>query len=582
MIYIDVDTAVTVPVNIMPLTDDSDFKTRETGVAYNQAGMDLVWNFVTPSGTITQTAVTPTTSGVHDWTHVGDGMYKIEIPATGGTVNNDTEGVGYFTGICTGVLAWRSPDICFRPAVLNDALLEGGDKLEVDVKQWNGTNVPSPDTAGYPKVTVKSGTGTGEINLSSGNARADLRQILGTNLSESTTARIADNWRQFYDNSDMSSSAIVGNIDATTSSRSTSDATAANQTTMLSRLTVTRAGFLDFLNIGGNVASQADVQGITQSQKCRITFPPQFERPESSSTAYRVHIITVNEQNEPEDMDSIPTVTAENNAATDRSSNLGTVTKVSATTGQYYVDYTVASSHAIEGIMFKVSVTENSNTTVYVAGTSVVDTTAIDFTAADRTKLEAIHSKLPSKDYIAGTANSDGDVELDDATGDFPGSVGSVAGNVDGTINGFTAAAKAVINAEADTALSDYDGPTKAELDAAFAEIKGAGFSATDTLEAIRNRGDAEWVTATGFNTTTPPTAAAITTAVLTTQMTEDYAALNTAPTLAQAMFEIRAELVEVSTSGTTKTTKKIDGSTTATTSTLNDATNPTSTTRAT
>jgi hypothetical protein len=37
-----------------------------------------------------------------------------------------------------------------------------------NVTQWSGTNVASPDTAGYPKVTVKSGTGTGELDLSSG------------------------------------------------------------------------------------------------------------------------------------------------------------------------------------------------------------------------------------------------------------------------------------------------------------------------------------------------------------------------------------------------------------------------------
>lgn len=125
MIYIDVDTAVTVPVNVMPLTDDTDFKTRETGVAYNESGMDLVWNFCTPGGTITQTAVTPTTSGDYDWTHTGDGMYQIEIPASGGaSINNATEGTGYFTGVCDGVLPWRGPDIVFRAAGLNDLLIE--------------------------------------------------------------------------------------------------------------------------------------------------------------------------------------------------------------------------------------------------------------------------------------------------------------------------------------------------------------------------------------------------------------------------------------------------------------------------
>jgi hypothetical protein len=58
------------------------------------------------------------------------------------------------------------------------------------------------------------------------------------------------------------------------------------------------------------------------------------------------------------------------------------------------------------------------------------------------------------------------------------------------------------VNAACDAALADYDAPTKAELDAAFTEIKGATWSSvTDTLEAIRDRGDAAWTTATGFST---------------------------------------------------------------------------------
>lgn len=43
--------------------------------------------------------------------------------------------------------------------------------LAADVTKWTGTAVASPDTAGYPKVTVKSGTGTGEVSLSSGLVR---------------------------------------------------------------------------------------------------------------------------------------------------------------------------------------------------------------------------------------------------------------------------------------------------------------------------------------------------------------------------------------------------------------------------
>lgn len=77
------------------------------------------------------------------------------------------------------------------------------------------------------------------------------------------------------------------------------------------------------------------------------------------------------------------------------------------------------------------------------------------------------------------------------------------------------------------------------------------------------------------------PTAAENFTAVLTTALTEAYAADGVAPTLAQAIFLIMQSLHEFAISGTTRTVKKLDGTTTAATFTLDDATNPTSTTRA-
>jgi hypothetical protein len=178
--WLDVDAALSeVPVNLLPLTDDTDFKTRETGVTYNQAGMDLVWNFVTSAGAYTQTAVTPTTAGDYDWAHQGDGMYSIEIPASGGaSINNDTEGYGWFTGYCTGVLPWRGPTIGFRAAALNDALCDGGDNLDVNVVQWLGTACATPTVAGVPEV--------------------DLTHILGHLLTQTGT-QVADGFEHFFD-----------------------------------------------------------------------------------------------------------------------------------------------------------------------------------------------------------------------------------------------------------------------------------------------------------------------------------------------------------------------------------------------
>jgi hypothetical protein len=131
-IWMDVDIAVaSAPVNMMPLIDDTDFKTIEDGVVFNQSGLALFWNFTTTLGVTTVTAVTPTTGDDHDWTDfTTSGMYGIEIPVSGGDVNNDTEGVGHFTGFATGILPWRGPTIGFRAAAINDALLDSNTLLD--------------------------------------------------------------------------------------------------------------------------------------------------------------------------------------------------------------------------------------------------------------------------------------------------------------------------------------------------------------------------------------------------------------------------------------------------------------------
>ena len=73
-----------------------------------------------------------------------------------------------------------------------------------------------------------------------------------------------------------------------------------------------------------------------------------------------------------------------------------------------------------------------------------------------------------------------------------------------------------------------------------------------------------------------------IVTAMLTTQMTEAYAADTVAPTLAQILFMIWSLSAEKAIVTTTVTAKKLDGATTSMTFTLNDQSNPTSITRAT
>lgn len=152
------------------------------------------------------------------------------------------------------------------------------------------------------------------------------------------------------------------------------------------------------------------------------------------------------------------------------------------------------------------------------------------------------------------TGNLSGSVgSVTGAVGSVTGAVGSVTGNVGGNVTGSVGSlatqAKADVNAEADTALSDAGVNTTrmAELDAA-------------NLPADIDQIKAAWTTA----------------------LTEAYRATGATGTPAQLLYEILAHLGEFAISGTTKTLKKLDGSTTAKTSTLDSSTAPTSITEAT
>lgn len=138
----------------------------------------------------------------------------------------------------------------------------------------------------------------------------------------------------------------------------------------------------------------------------------------------------------------------------------------------------------------------------------------------------------------------------------------------------------------------------------------------TDSLEAVRDRGDSAWITATsvtvsdktGFSLSATQTfsntgtwtgnivgtLSTLTTYTgntpqtgdsylhLTSAMADSIPADGTRPSPTQALYMMVQGLFEGSISGTTWTIKKVDGSTTLFTVTLNSATTPTSKTRAT
>lgn len=79
---------------------------------------------------------------------------------------------------------------------------------------------------------------------------------------------------------------------------------------------------------------------------------------------------------------------------------------------------------------------------------------------------------------------------------------------------------------------------------------------------------------------TASATSAQLISDILTTQMTESYAADGVAPTLEQALFLIQQVLTDFGIVGTTNTIRKLDGATTAAEMTLDSSSNPTDSTR--
>lgn len=115
MFSLDVNSEIEMPVNLMALLARGDYRTKVEDLAYDALGMKLVWNFVTVIGVYSQTEITLSESGNYAWINKGDGMYGIIIPASGGeTVNNDTCGFGWITGMCNSTLAWCGPMITFK------------------------------------------------------------------------------------------------------------------------------------------------------------------------------------------------------------------------------------------------------------------------------------------------------------------------------------------------------------------------------------------------------------------------------------------------------------------------------------
>lgn len=197
---------------------------------------------------------------------------------------------------------------------------------------------------------------------------------------------------------------------------------------LLTRLTSARAGYLDNLNVGGPVASSAEATAIQNNTRVVRVVPEIIERPDSGTVTYRVELFLYDEAGNMEAPDSAPTIALVNQAGTDRSSRLDSATMALVETGRYRAIYTADAGDALEQLVWTFTVVEGGATRKYGNSSYVVDTTAVDFTAADRTKLDTLHD---SRLTAARAALLD---QLDPAVG------GTAAAEIDVLLSRITAA----------------------------------------------------------------------------------------------------------------------------------------------
>lgn len=87
-------------------------------------------------------------------------------------------------------------------------------RIDVNVEAWNASSVPAEHSAGYPIVTVKDGTGTGELDTTSGKvdlSATGLDAIPVANpsgVADTFPKMVVQTWRRFFKKATKTSTEI--------------------------------------------------------------------------------------------------------------------------------------------------------------------------------------------------------------------------------------------------------------------------------------------------------------------------------------------------------------------------------------
>lgn len=123
--------------------------------------------------------------------------------------------------IAIGQVYWNGSALIYFSSNWNALVIDSAGCVDASVEKWDDVAVASQDTTGYPVVTIKDGTGTGELALVSGVVDANVLQISGD-------ATAADNLELFFDGAFVAGSvndagAAAGDFDGDAGLSATND-----------------------------------------------------------------------------------------------------------------------------------------------------------------------------------------------------------------------------------------------------------------------------------------------------------------------------------------------------------------------
>jgi hypothetical protein len=273
--------AGTIDVSVVIRIIDSTDGTPETGVVFNTSGIDLQYRRELAASTaITEATLAALTTAHSDggFLHIGNGYYRLDLPdaacasgAAGVLVHGTVTGM-VVIGCYIQLVAYDPFDtVRLGLTALPNAAAEaaGGlytrgsgagqinqpanGRIDANTIAVSGTTQTARDLGA--SVLISSGTGTGQLDVTSGVVKANLAQILGTVLTE-TAGQIAAAFKKWFDVA--TPSGTVNSIPNATAGASGGLFIAGTNaaTTVTTSLTTTFTG-----NLTGSVASVTGAVG---------------------------------------------------------------------------------------------------------------------------------------------------------------------------------------------------------------------------------------------------------------------------------------------------------------------------------